>query len=80
MSWNYRVTLNRADGWEDGSVYTIREVHYDDGEVIGWTSGAGEPYGTTPGELSTDLHMMASAFERPILDITDETNPIEVDE
>lgn len=66
MSWNYRV-FRCAE--KDGSpYYEIRETHYDDAAVTGWSEGAAWPMGESFGDLINDIGWFLAALSRPILD------------
>lgn len=77
MSWNYRMCRRKV---EDVWMYDIREVYYDTGGATGlaWSAEPQGPYGEDMDWLKADFYMMEQAFMRPILDITDENNPVEV--
>lgn len=57
--------------------FEIREVYYLDGKT-GWTERPASPHGETVEDLKADIDLMQQAFDRPVLDITDEDNPYEV--
>ena len=81
MSWNHRVTKRtiRDNTGDVVDVYEIREVHYSwRGGKLGWTRDAVGPYGESLGELRADYERMGQAFSLPVIDITDESNPVEV--
>lgn len=68
--WNYRITLD-AEG-----EYTFREVYYDEnGKVVGWTSEETAPFSES---LEGLRRFIEEALAKPVLDITDESNPVEV--
>ena len=74
--WNYRVVVERT---EHGPLYSIREVYYrDDGSVAAWTAEPCHPLGEDMDWLKEDFRLMELAFGLPILDVTDEENPVEV--
>jgi hypothetical protein len=78
MSWNYRVT--RVKGETDDYAYGIREVYYaEDGAIQGWTAKEVPLYGDSWSELVHAHALMGGAFDRPVIDVTDEKNPVEVD-
>lgn len=57
----------------DDAVFEIREVYYDDDDnVVGMTADAIGPYGESILELQDDLNKLADAFNRPVIDITEE--------
>lgn len=77
MSWNHRVTRKMIRG---APLFEIREVYYLDEGKLGWTASAVYPSGDTLDELKADFETMALAFEKPVLDITDEKNPHDVED
>lgn len=70
MSWNYRVTKTETDG---ETIYTIREVYYDEsGCISGWTGIGDYANGETLESLRKDFDLMALAFKEPVLDLDEE--------
>ncbi|MCB0185103.1 MAG: hypothetical protein KDE31_12605 [Caldilineaceae bacterium] len=66
ITWNYRVFRE-----EDGD-YIIREVTYgDNGEIIGCTKDAMEPFGKSLEELAQDLDAFQEALQYPVLTLAD---------
>jgi hypothetical protein len=73
--WNHRVTRRELAGEVE---YAIREVHYDNsGKIMGWTAAAIPATGETVEEVREALERMLSCTVSPVIDITDEDNPIE---
>jgi len=70
MSWNYRVVYvpeDKDDIFGENS-FSIREVFYaEDGSIEFWSEEPSAPNGTDFEELCNDFDLMAEAFERPIL-------------
>lgn len=84
MSWNYRIIQIPSDD-EEGDVFVIREVYYDDAdEILFWTEGDAAPIGSTYQEVSDDCDKMLEAFNKPVLFLTEdedgEPTLIEVEE
>lgn len=74
MSWNFRLTKEEVHGEVQ---YAIREVYYDkDSKIIGWTADPSAPTGETKQEFISELVRMLAATEDKTIDITDEENPI----
>lgn len=73
--WNYRVTV---ESQSDYDYYCIREVYYEDDKILGWTADGVGPDGETKNELANDLLRMTEAFDKPVIDVTDEDNPKEI--
>ena len=75
MSWNYRVLYipeNKDDIFGENS-FSIREVFYnEEGEIEFWSEDNVAPTGTDFEELADDFDLMAEAFERPILMLTED--------
>ena len=70
--WNYRV-MRRQYKNDDDPVYTIHEVYYNDnGDVEGHTQDAVYAYGNTAEELKADLELMLLAFDKPVLEYSEE--------
>ena len=69
MSWHYRPTVEHTD---DGPVYAMREVYYDDeGNVTGWTANPATITGDSLEELAETIILMRADQRRlPLLDIT----------
>lgn len=65
MTWNHRVMKHEEDGV---TLYTIREVFYEDDGGISWTAEPIHPQGETLGELQSEVEMMLTAFTRSVLD------------
>jgi len=65
MSWNYRI----VEACEfDYSIFTVREVYYnDDGSIKSISETGITPYGETKGELREDINLMLKAFDKPVL-------------
>lgn len=61
MTWTYRV-IRAADGG-----CRIAEVYTTDGAPL-WTADPIAPYGDNLDELRTDVHRMADALLKPVLD------------
>jgi len=70
MSWNYRVVFipeDKDDIFGEDS-FSIREVYYDsEGAIEFWSEEPASPSGTSFEEVCDDFDLMAEAFERPIL-------------
>lgn len=80
--WNYRVTRKQTAPESGEFEYAIREVYYGSaGNVRGWSQ---EPDAAWSDEgvagLRGGYDLQATAFDRPVLDITDEDSPFEVTE
>ena len=69
MSWNYRILANKVD-----KLYYITEAYYDDAQVTvrGYVAEGVQPAGETLDELRWCLEEMLEAFNRPILEHTEE--------
>lgn len=72
--WNYRVT---KQVFADETVYSIREVYYGKKGQLGWTETDIAASGGTLDEVRGELIRMLEATLKPVLDITDEDNPVE---
>lgn len=81
MSWNYRVTRDQGQQQGDYPVYAIREVYYlriEGEDRMGWTDPV-RLIGDTPDDIKADLELiLQDAFDKPVIDITDEDHPKEV--
>lgn len=66
MSWNYRVF--RCAEIDGSPYYEIRETHYDDAAVTGWTESGTAPMGDTFRSLINDIAWQIAALSKPILD------------
>lgn len=64
--WNYRLTVELVN---DEKVYSIRELYYEDGEVISWTTETVAPLGSTKTVFLLDLDHYAAVVSHPIYDI-----------
>lgn len=65
--WNYRV-LRTADKATGEVTNQIHEVYYNDGVPTSCTLRPVSPCGETIEELHTDLQMMVTALQRPVID------------
>jgi hypothetical protein len=65
-TWNYRVLAHKES---DGSYFfLVHEVYYDkDKNPNGYTERSVGPAGEDMKSLITSYHMIAQAFEKPIL-------------
>lgn len=72
-NWNYRMTRQKVEyptGFDDGYLYGIREVDYEDGKVTGWAKDFATFAGDTPGEVWESINRAMSCFPgRAVLDL-----------
>lgn len=71
MSWNYRVLRSfHTSGDYSEYAFTIHEVYYDkEGNPKSWSKNSIDPHGTSMDELKSDMKMMSSALEKPVLEV-----------
>ena len=62
-TWNHRVIVETGDG---GTWFTVREVHYANRRIVGWTAKQA-PGGGTAADLKRDLALMRKALAAPVL-------------
>jgi hypothetical protein len=66
ITWEYRVFR------EDDGTYVIREVFYDDDDLLtGCTESAVEPMGESLEELAKDIDSFKEALKLPVLTLAD---------
>jgi hypothetical protein len=67
LHFNYRVVFDPEE-----NTYTIREVFYENDEIVFWSEEATFPIGENLEDLSLDLELMQEALELPVLVSKDE--------
>ncbi len=65
ITWDYRVFKE-----EEGD-YIIREVFYDEGQLIGCTEKEVEPMGNSLAELAEQIEAFRQALSLPVLTLRD---------
>lgn len=66
ITWDYRVFR------EENGDYIIREVFYgEDGEILGCTENAVEPWGRSQVELAREIEAFKAALALPVLTLAD---------
>jgi hypothetical protein len=66
ITWNYRVFC------EENGDFIIREVFYgEEGEILGCTENAVEPWGRSQDELARELEAFKEALSLPVLKLDD---------
>lgn len=68
FTWNYRII---KDDTGDSVTYGIHSVHYEGGEISGYTLEPVGIRGDSEQDLRGDLELMMQAFDRPILSLKD---------
>ncbi len=66
--WNYRVIEHDTD---NPVTFGIHSVHYEGGEISGYTADPVEALGNSQQDLRGDLELMMKAFELPVLSLRD---------
>jgi hypothetical protein len=77
MSWNYRIV--RKDYSSDLTLlptYQIHECYYEDDQksIRFVTENPINPWGETLDELKENMHQMAEAFHKPVIEWEEEWN------
>ena len=74
MSWNFRVVKRNYSRDVILPTYQIHEVYYEeDGETIRFCSSHGiDPFGESYDELKENMHQMAEAFHKPVVEWKEE--------
>ena len=74
MSWNYRIVRKNNDRFGE-ETYQIHECYYWPDQSVRFVSSRGiDPWGESFDELKENMHQMAEAFHRPVVEWRDEWN------